>query len=202
MGRVRRSRVLVWYIGLFSYIYRSLFICTLSLFQYRVHGMGRVRMSRALVWYIGLFSYIYRSLFICRLALFQCIGKVWGEFVGLFYWSVIQVSFHTYIGLFFFIDVVYGSLFICTLFFVTYISLFPYIRRSLFICQLYVLTRICLFPYTRRSLFIYLLISFPIYIPLFAYVYRSLFRRNLSLSRRGWRVCTCVYACARVCASV
>jgi len=100
------------------------------------------------------------------------------------------------------IDVVHGSLIICTLFFVTCISLFPYIRKSLFICQLSVLSCIGLFPYIRRSLLIYLLISFHIYIPLFAYVYRSLFRRKLSLSRRGGvcvRVCMRVHVCVHVC---
>ena len=76
-------------LGLFSFVYRSLFICAQVSFHL----------------YAGLFSFVGRSLFICIQSLFICIQVSFYLYTGLFsfvYRSLfvcIQVSFHLYTGL-------------------------------------------------------------------------------------------------------
>ena len=115
-----KGEALLWvsfhlYTGLFSFVYRSLFICMqvsfhlyAGLFLFVCRSLFTcIQISFHL--YTGLFSFVYRSLFVC-----------------------IQVSFHLYAGFFSFVC---RSLFICIqVSFYLYTYLFSFVYRFLFMC--------------------------------------------------------------------
>ena len=130
-------RSLLTYMGLFLYVYGSLFVCMGLFLKWDISIPSDIHVCRSLLTYMGLFLYVYGSLFVC-MGLFSnetYPSPLTSVYVGLFWHT--RVSFCMYMGLF----CMYGSLFkwdisipsdICVCrSLLTYTGLFLYVYGSL-----------------------------------------------------------------------